>query len=149
MNNYSGVLGAVAQTTGIPLSGAKLSFVSASIRTAELRSAADATCVPTEQGFFADLAFRAVMAEKDPARPDQFPILVLLSKTKPYANWADISHFMNLYTDLDFYLHTDGVRFEAFDFYGSPRAIPLRGRDYTSRNIRQEKPEGLENFFQE
>ncbi|HNE18259.1 MAG TPA: MSEP-CTERM sorting domain-containing protein [Turneriella sp.] len=147
MRDYSSLVQAVAQATRIPLSGARISFVNASIRTIDLQSVSDARCEPAREGFFADLAFRALMAEKNRAASSGFPVFVVLSATLPGANWSDISYFTRDYRDMDFFIHADGKGLHAYDFYGNRTRLPGFSNGVTSQRRQRAQPAGMEKFL--
>lgn len=102
---------AAAQRLGLKTGTAKISFVHTAIRTTAL--AETARCPSTREGFFSEMAIRAILHAQFVEISDTTPLIVILSAERPNLRGAKLSYLEAFYGDADGIAHFDGKRLSA------------------------------------
>lgn len=108
---------AAAKKLGVPLAHARISYVNSSIRTENFSGTA--ACPQRGDGFFAELAIRAVLHDAYMTGGNSFPLLVILSTQKLAPAWEDLSFARRFYADADGFVQLTGSEMLAYDFSGN------------------------------
>ncbi len=109
-----------AKYLGLPLQGARISYVNSGIATQELPSGGDARCTDRRHGFYLEMALRSLIHEqKTNAR---FPVFVVLSNQLPYADWNNLSYILPHYGDSDAFLQVASGSLKTYSFTGTQRS---------------------------
>lgn len=106
-----------ANRLGLPLAQARISYVNSSIRTENF--AGTAACPQRSDGFFAELAIRAILHEAYVTGGKNFPLVVMLSTQKLALAWEELSFARRFYADADGFAQLTGNEMLAYDFSGN------------------------------
>jgi hypothetical protein len=115
-----------AEYLALDSEGARVSYVNAGITTQALPSLSEIRCPSERNGFFFELALRALVYEQ--ATKSDFPVFVVLSPQTPYADWNELSYLLPYYGDTDAWVHAAPGAIKTFDFAGRVRSEKPRLR---------------------
>lgn len=108
---------AAAKKLGVPLAHARISYVNSAIRSESFSGTG--ACPQRGDGFFAELAIRAVLHDAYMTGGNSFPLLVILSTQKLAPAWEDLSFARRFYADADGFVQLTGSEMLAYDFSGN------------------------------
>ncbi len=106
-----------AEKLGVPLERARISYVNSSIRSENFDG--NINCPVRKDGFFAELAIRAILHDAYLAGGNSFPLLVILSPQKLALAWEDLSFARRFYADADGFIQMQGGEMLVHGFSGN------------------------------
>lgn len=146
LSDYPAMAQRAARQLGIGTDTARFSLVNTSMRTGTLTRLEDLQCPGAHDGFFLDMALRALIMQSHAKTEPAFPVFVILSARPPQAEWTELSYFLPWYTDIPVLVHADAKGTALYNFQGKrvaeqeiPVAAPVRligGHYYSARTTR-------------
>ncbi|AFM11429.1 MSEP-CTERM sorting domain-containing protein [Turneriella parva] len=109
-----------ARYLGLNNAGARISYVNSGITTQALSPGNAITCPENREGFFLELALRALIYEQ--MTKADYPVFVVLTQQPPFADWHNLSYLMPYYGDSDGFLQVSAGKAQTWSFAGQPRA---------------------------
>lgn len=102
---------AAAKLLGLKAEATKISFVHTAIHTTDLGETAQ--CPSVRDGFFSEMAIRAILHAQYAEASEKYPLVVVLSAERPNLRGAILSYMKVFYGDADGIAHFDGKRLYA------------------------------------